>query len=113
MVACRFEQKEAIALLLEQGALSFFVDNIIYKDKKSFDFKNDQKAYVEIMIQHYVNISDVVPENYMNTINLLQRMKIFYKPAIFKDRIDNIEEHIVDGLEEIIEQCVESITGAN
>jgi len=112
MVACRFEQREAMALLMENGALPFFIDNAIYKEKKTFDFKNDQNEYIDLMISHYAAQSEPIPGKYMNTANLIQRVIVFYKPAVIKDRYDGIEDQITDSLEELIEQCIDSITGA-
>jgi len=112
MVACRFEQKDAMAVLIENGALPFFIDNVIYKEKKTFDFKNDQKEYIDLMISHYAAQSEPVQGKYMNTANLIQRVIVFYKPAVIKDKYDKIEDQITDSLEELVEQCIDSITGA-
>ncbi|ORX61169.1 ankyrin [Piromyces finnis] len=111
MVACRFKQQNAIKTLLDNGAQSLFVDNVIYSKEKSFDFKQNQDLYIEMMIEYYNDISAIVPDNYMSNITLLNRMKVFYEPVSIKDRIENMEEYIKDGLEEIFEFCVDAITG--
>jgi len=113
MIACRFKQKESIKVLLENGASSLFVDNIIYSEKKSFDFRNDQDSYIDMMIDYYAGNSESVPNNYMSTVTLLQRMRKFYEPAIFKDRFEGVEDHIMDGIEEFFEFCIDTLVGKN
>ncbi|ORX61170.1 ankyrin [Piromyces finnis] len=108
MVACRFKQQNAIKTLLDNGAQSLFVDNVIYSKEKSFDFKQNQDLYIEMMIEYYNDISAIVPDNYMSNITLLKRMEIFYKPASFKSRFEDVEDIIKDGLEEIFENWVDS-----
>ncbi|OUM68516.1 hypothetical protein PIROE2DRAFT_66924 [Piromyces sp. E2] len=110
MVACRYKQKKAIKILLDNGALSLFVDNLIYSNTKSFDFKNNQDSYIDMMIDYYAGISDNVPNNYLSTTTLLQRMRRFYEPVTFEGRF-NFEEVISEGIEEFFEFCIDYFTG--
>ncbi|OUM68514.1 hypothetical protein PIROE2DRAFT_3813 [Piromyces sp. E2] len=112
MVACRYEQKEAMKVLLENGAFSLFIDNAIYSDQKSFDFKQNQDTHIDLMIDYYKSISGFVPENYLSSVSLLQRMKKFYEPVTLKDRFDSVEEVIKEGIGDFFELCIDSFTNA-
>lgn len=113
MVACRFNQADAIKALLDYGANTDFIDPAINNYTKHLDYEIDQDDYIDIMIDEYEKVSVLVPDNYISTTTLIERMRIFYTPSVYKDRFDGVEEHIVDGIEEFIQLCVETITGAN
>jgi ankyrin repeat protein len=113
MVACRFNQPDAIRALIDNGANTNFIDPIINRYTKNLDYEIDQDDYIDMMIDEYEKISVLVPKSYLSTTTLIERMQLFYEPSEFKNRFEGVEEHIVDGIEEFLQLCVETITGAN
>jgi len=110
MVACRFKQRNAIEMLLSHGANTLFIDNEIYSDRKSMDFKQDLNLYVDLMIEYYSGISESVPENYLSIVTILQRMKRFYEPVTIKDGKKRMDEILKDCFEDFFEYLIESFT---
>ncbi|KAG4091235.1 ankyrin [Neocallimastix lanati (nom. inval.)] len=111
MVACRYQKNDAVKLLLTLGASTLFVDNYIYDEMKTLDFREDQDHHVELMIENYGKISNIVSDDYLSTKTLIGRMKMYYNTAKFKDRFQGIEEYIVDGMEEFAEFIFDAVVG--
>jgi len=112
MVACRFKQNKAVKCLLNHNASTAFIDSHIHRNDISFKSKNkeQQDEYINKIIKKYEELSEPAPNNYLETKTLIERMKMFYNRPQHKDRYNNIEKLILEGLEDIVDIVVDVIS---